>query len=86
MPSVANDDWIVRLRKHLGIVPKSVVQKIEQPIRTKPIEMELPLASSSTSSIAGSAERIAVYRQRAEDGEQLFHPHDCKTLLVRNKQ
>jgi hypothetical protein len=78
-----DQDWLIRLRKHLGIVP-TVVQKIEQPIRTKPVEMELPLASSSTGTIAGSAERIAVYRERAECGEAIFHPLDCKLIQAEN--
>ena len=45
---------------------------------------EPPLAKVSTGSIAGSSERIAVYRSRAERGEALFHPKDCKLIAVRS--
>ena len=82
MPNIANDDWLVRLRKHLGIVPKSVA-KLPPIIKPKLLEPDLPLAASSTGSIAGSAERIAVYRQRVEDGEQIFNELDCKLIAVR---
>ena len=84
MPSVA-DDWIVRLRKHLGIVPKIKPERADtMSVRRPTIEPDLPLAKVSTSSVAGSAERIAVYRRRVEDGEQLFHPHDCRLIAVRS--
>ena len=56
MPGVTDDDWLVRLRKHLGIVPKSVVEKIPQPIRTKPIELDPPLASSVNRIVHGLVE------------------------------
>jgi hypothetical protein len=46
-------------------------------------DFTLPLAASSTGTIAGSAERIAVYRQRAANGESIFHPLDCKLIAVR---
>jgi hypothetical protein len=75
-----------RIRKRLGIVVPKVMEKIPEPIKPKPLEPDLPLAATSTSSIAGSQERIAVYRQRVERGEQIFHELDCKTLLVRNLQ
>lgn len=77
-----DEPWLVRLREHLS----KKKAKPPEPKIQKPIELELPMPSASTSSIAGSAERLAVYRQRAERGEQLFHEQDCKTLLVRNKQ
>jgi hypothetical protein len=77
------EDWLIRLRKHLGIVPK-LGEKIPQVIQPKPLQPDLPLAASSTGTIAGSAERIAVYRQRAERGEAIFHPLDCKTVQAEN--
>jgi hypothetical protein len=76
------EDWLIRLRKHLGIVPK-LGEKIPQVIQPKPLQPDLPLASSSTGTIAGSAERIAVYRQRAANGEALFHPNDNREILIR---
>ena len=83
MPGVTDDDWLVRLRKHLGIVPK-VMEKIPQPIiKTKPVELELPMAPSSCSFPAGSIEKIEVMRARAAAGESLFHPHDNRDILVR---
>ena len=77
------EDWLIRLRKHLGIVPK-LGEKIPQVIQPKPLQPDLPLAASSTGTIAGSAERIAVYRQRVERGEQIFHELDCKLIAVRS--
>ena len=74
------EPWLVRLRQHLS--RKKV--KPPEPKVQKPIEVDLPLATSSTGSIAGSWERIEVYRQRVEDGEQLFHPHDCRLIAVRS--
>jgi hypothetical protein len=74
-------DWN-RIRAKLGILPKwepPVVPKVQ-----KLPEPDLPLASSSTGTIAGSAERIAVYRQRAERGEAIFHPLDCELIQAEN--
>ena len=85
MPVVNHEEWLTRLRSKLGIVPKSVA-KLPPIIKPKLLEPDLPLAASSTGSVAGSWERIEVYRSRAERGEALFHEQDCKTLLVRNKQ
>lgn len=78
-----DEAWIVRLRKHLGIVPKPV-QKIEPVIRTKPVEADVPLAKESCSFPAGSIEKIEVMRQRAERGEAIFHPLDNKTVLYKS--
>ena len=83
MPSVA-EDWIVRLRVKLGIVPKTKPERGNTMLPRLPtIEPDLPLASSSTGSVAGSWERIEVYRQRAERGEQIFHEQDCKLIAMR---
>ncbi len=74
-------DWN-RIRAKLGIIPTwepPVVPKVQ-----KLPEPDLPLASSSTGSIAGSWERIEVYRQRAANGEALFHPLDCKLIQAEN--
>jgi hypothetical protein len=74
-------DWN-RIRAKLGILPTwepKVVPKVQ-----KPPEPDLPLAATSTGTIAGSAERIAVYRQRAERGEAVFHPLDCKLIQAEN--
>jgi hypothetical protein len=60
------------------------MEKIPPVIEPKPPEPDLPLAKLSTGSIAGSSERIAVYRSRAERGEALFHPNDCKLIAVRS--
>jgi hypothetical protein len=73
------EPWIVRLREHLS----RKKAKPPEPKVQKPIELELPMPSVSTSSVAGSWERIEVYRQRVERGEQLFHPLDCKLVAVR---
>jgi hypothetical protein len=83
VPSV-DELWIVRLREHLS--RKKPVSKVTSSIvlPVKPLEPDLPLASSSTGSIAGSWERIEVYRSRAERGEALFHPNDCKLIAVRS--
>jgi hypothetical protein len=74
-------DWN-RIRAKLGILPKwepPVVPKVQ-----KLPEPDLPLASSSTGTIAGSWERIEVYRQRAANGESIFHPLDCKLIQDEN--
>ena len=81
MPSV-DEDWIVRLRKHLGIVPK-VGEKIPQAVKPKPPIPDLPLASASCPHPAGSIEKIEVMRQRAEAGQAIFHPNDNTDILVR---
>jgi hypothetical protein len=74
-----------RIRKRLGIVvQKSVMEKIPEPIKPKPLEPDLPLAATSTGTIAGSWERIEIYRQRVERGEQIFHELDCKLIAVRS--
>ncbi len=79
MPDVT-DDWIVRLREMLSRKKtKPVVPKV-----AKPIEMDLPIASSSTPTVAGSWERIEVYRQRAANGESIFHPLDNKLIQAEN--
>jgi hypothetical protein len=83
MPVVANEDWLVRLRKHLGVVKKEG-GSIEPPRRKpKPIEPDLPLAKLSTPHPAGSLEKIEVMRLRAERGEAIFHPHDNRLIAVR---
>jgi hypothetical protein len=83
VPGVTDDDWLVRLRKHLGIKFQKV-EKIppSEPVKPKPIP-DPPLASSSTGSVAGSWERIEVYRQRVDRGEQIFNELDCKLIAVR---
>jgi hypothetical protein len=78
-----DEDWLVRLRVKLGIVPKLVPQ-ISAEAKPKPPEPDPPLASSSTGSVAGSFERIEVYRRRAANGESVFHPLDCKTIQAEN--
>jgi hypothetical protein len=75
-------DWD-RIRERLGIVVPKVMEKIPEPIKPKPVEADLPLAASSTSHPAGSIEKIEVMRQRAANGEALFHPHDNTDVLVR---
>ncbi len=79
MPDVT-EDWIVRLRMKLGIA------KVNPEIsgyKPKPPEPDLPLAKLSTGTIAGSMERIAVYRLRAERGEAIFHPLDNRDIAIR---
>jgi hypothetical protein len=79
-----DEEWLARLRKQLGIVPS---WEPPAPVpKPRPVEMELPLAKESTSSIAGSWERIEVYRQRVERGEQIFHELDCKLIAVRSSK
>jgi hypothetical protein len=39
---------------------------------------DLPLPAMPTSHWAGSREKIEVMRERAERGEAVFHPCDCK--------
>ena len=82
MPGVTDDDWLVRLRKHLGIVPKSMA-KLPPIIKTKPPIPDLPLAAVSCPHPAGSFEKIEVMRARAAAGEAIFHPHDNTDILVR---
>jgi hypothetical protein len=76
------EDWLIRLRKHLGIVPKSVekIPSISKPIQLQP---DLPLAATSTPHPAGSIEKIEVMRQRAANGQAIFHPHDNREIRVR---
>ena len=73
------DDWIVRLREHLS----RKKAKPPEPKVQKPIEVDLPLASSSTGSIAGSVEKIEVMRQRAANGQAIFHPGDNRDILYK---
>jgi len=40
-----------------------------------------PLAAMPTNSVAGSVERIEIYRQRVARGESLWHPHDNTDCL-----
>ena len=75
-------DWD-RIRERRGIVVEKPVQKIEPVPKPKPLEPDLPLASSSTPHPAGSFEKIEVMRQRAASGRSLFHPHDNADVLVR---
>ncbi len=76
-------DWD-RIRARLGIVvQKSVVEKIPEPIKPKPPEPDLPLASSSCPHPAGSIEKIEVMRARAANGQAIFHPNDNRDILVR---
>ena len=84
MPGVTDDDWLVRLRKHLGIKTVGGSQ-VATPVvpKPKPPIPDLPLATSSTGSVAGSWERIEVYRQRAANGESVFHPQDNTDILIR---
>ena len=83
MPGVTDDDWLVRLRKHLGIKFQKV-EKIppSEPVKPKP-ELDLPLASASCPHPAGSVEKIEVMRRRAERGQAIFHPGDNRDILVR---
>ncbi len=73
------EDWIVRLRMMFQKVEK---MPPSEP-KPKPPEPDLPLAKLSTGTIAGSMERIAVYRQRAERGEAIFHPLDNRDIAIR---
>jgi hypothetical protein len=41
-------------------------------------------ASEPTETPRGSKERIAVYRQRYDRGEELFHPDDSRSGVVKN--
>jgi hypothetical protein len=79
---VKDQDWLVRLRTHLGIVPKSM-EKIPSIPKPKPLQPDLPLAKLSCPFPAGSIEKIAVMRARAEAGRSLFHPGDNRDVLVR---
>jgi hypothetical protein len=83
LPSV-DQDWLIRLRKHLGIKTVGGSQ-VATPVlpKPKPVEADLPLAKESTPHPAGSIEKIAVMRQRAANGEAIFHPHDNREILVR---
>jgi hypothetical protein len=76
-------DWN-RIRAKLRIIPTWDPPPPPPVPKLKPPEPDLPLAASSTGSIAGSAERIAVYRERAERGEAIFHPLDCKLIAAEN--
>ena len=85
MPSVANDDWLAGLRKHLGIktVEGSQVETPDLLPKPKPPIPDLPLASASCPFPAGSFEKIEVMRRRAASGESIFHPHDNRDILIR---
>jgi hypothetical protein len=73
-----------RIRKRLGIVVEKPGQKIDPVKKPKPPEPDLPLASASCPHPAGSIEKIEVMRQRAERGESIFHPLDCKLIQDEN--
>jgi hypothetical protein len=75
-------DWD-RIRARLGIVVQKPGQKIDPVKKPKPPEPDLPLAASSTPHPAGSFEKIAVMRQRAENDQAIFHPNDNRDILVR---
>jgi|LakMenEpi03Aug12_release.lakeMendotaPanAssembly.Ray.scaffolds.fasta_scaffold1318533_1 hypothetical protein len=81
---------IQRQRQYLdgsvGIASKSDGKSNWKPMHEarQRLEPDLPLAATSTGTIAGSAERIAVYRQRAERGEAIFHPLDCELIQAEN--
>jgi hypothetical protein len=76
-------DWDL-IRERLGmVVEKSVVEKIPQPIKPKPLEPDLPLAATSTPHPAGSIEKIETMRARAENDQAIFHPNDNREILVR---
>lgn len=76
-------DWDL-IRKRLGIVvEKPVMEKFPQVVKPKPLEPDPPLAASSTGTIAGSMERIEVYRRRAANGQSVFHPNDNREIRVR---
>ena len=79
-----DQDWLIRLRKHLGIKVEGV-KTSATPVLPKPKlpEPDLPLASS-TPHPAGSLEKIEVMRQRAANGESIFHPLDCKLIQAEN--
>ena len=81
MPDLMLEPWIVRLREMLSRKKTSGADIVSAP---KPLQPDLPLASSSTGSIAGSWERIEVYRRRAANGESVFHPLDCKLVQAEN--
>jgi hypothetical protein len=76
-------DWD-RIRARLGIVVEKPGQKIDPVKKPKLPEPDLPLAASSTPHPAGSIEKIEVMRQRAERGEAIFHPLDCKLIQAEN--
>ena len=80
---VVTEDWIARLRVKLGIVAKVGPEISGSTPKPKRAEPDLPLASSSCPFPAGSIEKIEVMRQRAERGEQIFHPNDNRDILVR---
>jgi hypothetical protein len=73
------EDWIVRLREMFQKVEK---MPPSEP-KPKPLQPDLPLAKLSCPFPAGSIEKIAVMRARAECGEAIFHPLDCKLIAVR---
>lgn len=71
------EDWILRLRSKLATtvcVP---------PKRVKPVEQDLPMATSSCPHPAGSIEKIEVMRARAERGQAIFHPGDNRDILYK---
>jgi len=78
-----DQEWLTRIRLKLGIVPKSV-EKFPPVIQPKPLQPDIALAASPCPHPAGSFEKIAVMRQRAANGQSLFHPHDNHEMLVRN--
>ena len=43
---------------------------------------ERPLPMERTEFWAGSIGKVEVMRQRMDAGEQLYHPFDCKLILV----
>ncbi len=75
-------DWDL-IRERLGIVVPKVMEKIPEPIKPKPVEADLPLASASCPHPAGSIEKIEVMRQRAANGRSIFHPNDNREIRVR---
>ncbi len=64
MPSV-DEDWIVRLRAKLGIVPKSM-EKIPPIIKTKPPIPDLPLADDK-----GRAKPVVAKLPQVDSGNEI---------------
>ena len=84
MPGVTDDDWLVRLRKHLGIKTVGGSQ-VATPVvpKPKPPIPDLPLPKLSCGHPAGSVEKIECMRQRATNGQAIFHPQDNRDILIR---
>lgn len=83
--SVANNRTVLRLNRE-GLTPLQIREKtglsIDKIVSWLQIENYQRTEPTPTSHPAGSLERIQVFQERLERGEELFHEHDSKQIVT----